>query len=321
MSASEVVDSLTIGVDVGGTKVWAGVVDAQGTLLADARRPTPSQEPAKVIETIADLVEELRIDHTVEAVGIGAAGFVDSARSRVRFAPNLAWRDEPLRDEAIERIGLPVVVENDANAMAWAEHRFGAGRGEDNLVCLTIGTGIGGGLVFDGRLLRGAFGIGAEIGHMCLVEGGHECGCGNRGCYEQYGSGRALVRTAREMAALSPTAAGRLLELAGGRIDAEAGPAITAAAHEGDPLAVKCFEQIGASIGRGLASLAAILDPGRFVLGGGVCEAGDLLLDPVRTEFLANLSGRRYRPEADIVLAELGSRAGIIGAADLSRDR
>jgi glucokinase len=321
MIPSEATGSLTIGVDVGGTKVWAGVVDAGGALLATARRPTPSQEPPRVIATIAELVGELAAGRTIEAVGIGAAGWIDRERSRVRFAPNLAWRDEPLRDLVSDRIGLPVVVENDANAAAWGEYRFGAGRGEENLVCLTVGTGVGGGLILDGALQRGTFGIGAEIGHMRIVDGGHECGCGNRGCYEQYGSGRALLRVAREMVALSPAAGSRLLELAGGTLDADAGPAITAAAREGDPLAVKCFEETGAWIGRGLASLAAILDPGRFVLAGGVCEAGELLLNPVRTEFLANLPGRRFRPEADVVLAELGPQAGIIGAADLARDR
>ncbi|MGB8652728.1 MAG: ROK family protein, partial [Mycobacteriales bacterium] len=183
---------LAIGVDVGGTKVAAGVVADDGTVLATTRRPTPSYSPDDVEHTIADVVTELRRDHDVEAVGLGAAGFIDVDRSTVLFAPNLAWRDEPLRDEVAKLIGLPVVVENDANAMAWGEYRFGAGRGHDHLVCVTVGTGIGGGIVLDGRLYRGRFGIGAEFGHVQVVPGGRRCGCGQRGCWEQYCSGRAL---------------------------------------------------------------------------------------------------------------------------------
>ncbi|WP_242605941.1 ROK family glucokinase [Frankia sp. Cppng1_Ct_nod] len=313
---------LVVGVDVGGTKVAAGVVDVTGAIVASVRRPTPTHEPAEVADTIDAAVAELRAavgPESVRAVGIGAAGWIDRERSHVLFAPNLAWRNEPLRDEVSARTGLPVVVENDANAMAWGEYRFGAGRGHDDLVCVTVGTGIGGGIVLGGRLYRGRFGIGGEIGHMQLVAGGHLCGCGNRGCFEQYGSGRALVRTARELVSTSPAAGRRLLESADGDVTRLTGPAITAAAQEGDPLAVKCFEEIGSWLGRGLASLAAILDPGRFVVGGGVAEADDLLLGPARAEFRNSLSGRAYRPEADIVVAELGPPAGIIGAADLAR--
>ena len=185
--------ALTIGVDVGGTKVAAGVVDESGTILVSTRRPTPSASPAHVEETIAALVTELRREHEVEAVGIGAAGFIDAERSTVLFAPNLAWRNEPLRDAVSKVIDLPVVVENDANAAAWAEYRFGAGQGEPDLVCVTVGTGIGGGIVLAGRLHRGRHGIGAELGHMQVVPDGRRCGCGQRGCWEQYCSGRALL--------------------------------------------------------------------------------------------------------------------------------
>ncbi|HUR13116.1 MAG TPA: ROK family glucokinase [Mycobacteriales bacterium] len=311
--------ALAIGVDVGGTKVAAGVVDEQGQVLAKTRRPTPSQSPDDVQRTIAELVAELRQDHDVEAVGIGAAGFVDVERATVLFAPNLAWRDEPLRDAVQELVDLPVVVENDANAMAWAEHRFGAGRGHDHLVCVTVGTGIGGGIVLDGRLYRGRWGAGAEVGHMQMVPDGRRCGCGQSGCWEQYCSGRALVREAREVADVWPGLGARLLELGGGFPEGITGPAVTQAAREGDPAALECVRIIGEALGQGLADLAAVLDPGAFVVGGGVADAGELLLGPARAVFGQRLTGGTHRPHAPVLLAELGNDAGLVGAADLAR--
>jgi glucokinase len=210
-------------------------------------------------------------------------------------------------------------VENDANAMAWGEARYGAGRGEKFLVCVTLGTGIGGGIVVDGALYRGRFGIGGEIGHFRVVPDGRRCGCGNRGCWEQYASGNALVAEARELARVSPALAGRLLELGNGRPDGINGPEITQAAREGDPAALECFRAIAAWTGQGLADLTAILDPAVFIIGGGLSDAGDLLLDPVRTAFHTALTGRGHRTFADVRIAELGSAAGIVGAADLAR--
>jgi glucokinase len=185
--------ALTAGVDVGGTKIAAGVVDESGKLLASTRRETPATDTGMVLEGIADAVRELRSTHEITAVGIGAAGFVDASRSTVLFAPNLAWRDEDLRTALTAQLGVPVVVENDANAAAWAESRFGAGRDHDDVAVITVGTGIGGGLVNSGRLVRGGYGVAAEIGHITMVPYGRRCGCGLQGCWEQYGSGRALV--------------------------------------------------------------------------------------------------------------------------------
>lgn len=310
---------LAIGVDVGGTKVAAGVVDESGAVLARTRRPTPSGSAKEVERTIGEVVAELRSGHDVEAVGIGAAGYVDAARSRVIFAPNLAWRDEPLRDEVAALVGLPVFVENDANAAAWAEHRFGAGRGERDLLCITAGTGIGGGLVLDGRLFRGAFGIGAEFGHLQLVPGGRRCGCGQRGCFEQYCSGRALLHAAREIADVQREWGARLLELGGGTPEGIESRHVTTAAQEGDPAALACFEEIGLALGEGLAILAAVLDPGLIVLGGGLAEAGDLLLGPATRVFTERLPGTGHRPQARLTLAAFGNEAGLIGAADLAR--
>lgn len=319
---------LAIGVDVGGTKILAGVVDDEGHLTSTTRRPTPSTDPEAVADTIAELVDELcsgrgdgenRPDGEVETVGIGAAGFVDRERSTLLFAPNLAWRNEPLRDKVAKRVDLPVVVENDANATAWGEFRFGAGRTRRELVCLTIGTGIGGGIVLGGALYRGSFGIGGEPGHIRVVPEGRRCGCGNRGCWEQYCSGRALVREAREIAAVDPRYGARLRELGGGVPEGIEGVHVTQAAEEGDAAALECFAVVGRWLGQGLADLAAVLDPGTFVIGGGVSDAGDLLLVPARESFAHRLTGHGHRPVADILVAELGSEAGLIGAADLSR--
>jgi glucokinase len=312
---------LTIGVDAGGTKVAAGVVDDRGAVLASSLRPTPSQDPRETETVIVDLFRELAASHEVEAVGVGAAGFVNAERSTVLFAPNLAWRDEPLRRSLEARCGLPVVIENDANAAAWAEVRFGAGRGERFVVIVTVGTGIGGGIVLDGRLLRGRFGIAAEIGHINIVPNGRRCGCGLEGCWEQYASGRALLQEARELANVSPAMASQLLELAGGQVDTMTGAMVTEAARAGDVVALRTFDVVGTWLGRGMAQLAAILDPGTFVIAGGVSTAGELILEPTQRSFLENLTARGHRPHATLRLAELGAEAGVVGAADLARDR
>jgi glucokinase len=310
---------LAIGIDVGGTKVAAGVVDEEGKVLASLRRPTPSASPDDVEHTVADLVAELRADHEVGAIGIGAAGFIDADRSTVLFAPNLAWRNEPLRDAVADLTGLPVVVENDANAAAWGEYRFGAGQGESHLVVVTVGTGIGGGMVLDGHLYRGRFGIGAEFGHMQVFPEGRRCGCGQKGCWEQYCSGRALLHEAREIADVQRDYGRRLLELGGGRPEGIEAREVTKAAQEGDPAALECFREVGHWLGQGLADLASLLDPSAFVVGGGVADSGELLLAPARTVYAERLTGTRYRPHADIRHAALGNQAGLVGAADLAR--
>jgi glucokinase len=312
---------LAIGVDIGGTKVAAGVVDDQGRVLDITRRPTPGNDVAKTEAVIAEVVDELSGRYEVSAVGIGAAGWIANDRATVLFSPHLAWRDEPLRDALAEAIGVPVVVENDANAAAWAEYRYGAARGARVAVMVTMGTGIGGGLVVSGVLYRGAYGIGCEYGHMSVVPDGRRCACGNRGCWEMYASGTALARDARELAAISPVGAHRLMALANGDPEQLTGPLVTQAAREGDPAAVEIYTAMGRWVGRGLANLAAVIDPTVFVIGGGVSEAGDLLLGPARQAFGESLTGRGFRPAADILLAELGPEAGLVGAADLARRR
>ncbi len=310
---------LTVGIDIGGTKIAGGVVDERGTVLATALRESPATDSGAIEQAVDELVEELRASHDIEAVGVGAAGFVDSARSVVMFAPNLAWRDEPLRADLERRIGLPVIVENDANAAAWGEFTFGAGEDAADSLLVTVGTGVGGGIVLNGELHRGTFGVAAEIGHMRVVPGGRLCGCGNRGCWEQYASGTALVRDTRGQARQGSLIARSLLDRAGGDVSAITGPLITEAAHDGDAFAREQLASLGRWLGEGIASLTAVLDPGVVIIGGGVSEAGDLLLEPVRAHFKANLTGRHYRPELEVRAALLGNRAGMLGAADLAR--
>ncbi len=312
---------LTIGVDVGGTKLLGGVVDDDGNVLNRIRKPTPAGTAVGIADAIAELIAEVRQSFDVSAVGIGVAGFVSENRSTVRFAPNLALVDTPLREEVAERVGLPVVVENDANAAAWGEYRFGAARGHSHVVLITLGTGVGGGFVFSGKLFRGGFGVGAEIGHVQIVPGaaGLLCGCGQTGCLEMYVSGRALGRQMREAVLADPAGGAELLEAAGGDIEKIEGPMITAAAAMGDTLALAVFRQLGTVLGQSFADIAASLDPTCFVVGGGVCLAGDILIEPARAAFVARLTGSGHRPLAEVRAAQLGNDAGLIGAADLAR--
>ncbi|GAA2832322.1 ROK family glucokinase [Kitasatospora sp. CM 4170] len=311
--------ALTIGVDVGGTKIAAGVVNEAGEILARTRVPTPA-DPQWAVDAIAQAVRELKEQYPdVVAAGIGAPGFVDRGRSTVIFAPNIDWEDEPLRTRIEELTGLDTVVENDANCAAWAEFRFGAAADHEDMVLITVGTGIGGGIVLDGRLHRGRFGVAGEIGHLNMIPDGLPCGCGGRGCWEQYGSGRALRRYGRENAAADPIRGSRMLELNDGVAETIRGIHITQAAEEGDPLALECYAELADWLGRGMADLAALFDPGVFVLGGGVSDSGRLLLDPVAKAFEHYLTGGVHRPRAEVVLASMGSAAGIAGAADLAR--
>jgi glucokinase len=310
---------LTVGVDVGGTKIAAGVVDEQGTIVATSRRESPAMDSEAVEATIAELVLDLTKEHAIEAVGVGAAGFVDVRRATVLFAPNIAWRDEPLKAELERLTDLPVVVENDANAAAWGEFAFGGGKDVDDFLLVTVGTGVGGGIVLDGQLHRGAFGVAAEIGHLRVVPNGRPCGCGNLGCWEQYASGSALVRDAQERVAAGGDDVAGLLKRAGGRVEDLTGPIVTEAAQAGDTVAIELLAEVGRWLGEGIASLTAVLDPAVVAIGGGVSEAGDLLLEPIRRHFRANLTARAYRPELEIRRAELGNKAGLIGAADLAR--
>ena len=313
--------SYTVGVDVGGTKIAAGLVDEHGKVVARERTESPAKHPKQIVLTIGELVRRLSGTERIEAVGVSAAGFVDKARAMVVFAPNLAWRDEPLKRLLEEELELPVVVENDANAAAWGEFTFGAGEDVEDLLMLTIGTGVGGGLVIDGDLVRGGFGMGGEVGHITMVPGGVRCGCGNLGCLESYGSGSALVRVSRELAGTHPDSAKGLVARAGGDPARITGPLVTAAAQDGDPFAIARLAELGDWLGQGVATLTAVLDPNVVVIGGGVSEAGELLLDPIRDSFERHVTGRGHRPILEVRQAELGNAGGLIGVADLARHR
>jgi glucokinase len=308
---------LTIGVDIGGTKIAAGLVDSEGTIHAQTTRPTPATDPEAIENVVADVVAELTGSETVLAVGVAAAGFIDASQSVVYYAPNLAWRNEPIRERIQDRIGLPTTVENDANAAGWAEYRFGAGRFSSHMTMLTIGTGVGGAIIVDDRLFRGGFGVGAEIGHLRVVPDGLPCGCGARGCIEQYGSGRALLRFAAE-ASHDPVVGSALAAVrrADGTIDPGDARALLAAQ---DPGALSALATLGDWLGQACASLHAILDPQVFVIGGGVSVAGEHLLAPIREAFRRNVSARGFRPEPEFRIAELTNDAGLVGAADLAR--
>ncbi len=313
--------SHTVGVDVGGTKISAGLVDEHGHVVARDRRESPATDPAEIVKTIGELVRSLVGSHDVEAVGVCAAGFVDKQRATVVFAPNLAWRDEPLKERLQQELDLPVVVENDANAAAWGEFTFGAGEDVENLLLLTIGTGVGGGVVLDGELVRGGFGFGGEVGHIQMVPGGVLCGCGNLGCLESYGSGNALVRMTRGHAVESPDAAQDLLDRVGGDPSRISGPLITESAQAGNRFAIDRLAELGEWIGQGVATLTAMLDPNVVVIGGGVSEAGDLLLDPIRSSFANHVTARGHRPLLEVRQARLGNSGGVVGVADLARRR
>ncbi|MFT4188450.1 MAG: ROK family protein [Aeromicrobium sp.] len=288
-----------VGVDVGGTKIAVGVVDTEGRVQGRARGATPPA--AEIPAAVAALVAEAAQGEPVAAVGIGAAGFVASDRRTVLTASNIGWSDAPVAAQVEELVGAPVVVENDANAAAWGEYRFGAGAGSRHVLMVTVGTGVGGGVVLDGQLRRGAHGVAAEVGHVRFERDGLLCGCGQRGCLEQYASGTALVRRAREA----------------GLVDLD-GPEITRRALVGDRTARRVLADLGADLGEGLASLVAVLDPDVVVVGGGVAAAGDHLLDAVRLSLARHLTGGEERPGPVVRAALLGNDAGLVGAADLA---
>jgi glucokinase len=312
--------SLTVGVDVGGTKVLGGVVDASGKVLATSRRDTPREGGSELTKTIAEVALELMQSHSVSAVGVSAAGFVSSDRKTMLATPNIAdWNGVQLDLELTKLIGLPVVIENDANAAAWGEAKFGAGRNQAHMMMLTIGTGVGGGIVVNNQLYRGAFGIAAEFGHLRVVPEGHLCGCGARGCFEQYASGSALRRHAREAISASPDLARNLLARGDGTIDGLTGQAITEAARDGDAVALAAFQTTAQYLGAGIASLAVLLDPSCVVIGGGVIDAGEILLAPTREAMKRYMPFAGKHPYPEIVAAELGNEAGLVGVADLAR--
>jgi glucokinase len=320
-SADEAAQLPALGIDIGGTKVAGGVVAPDGSILDTARRATPGKSVSATEDAIAAVVDELAERHggPLVGVGVGAAGWFDRTGDTVLFSPHLAWRNQALRKDLGARLRRPLWVGNDADAAAWAEYRYGAARGSILMLMITLGTGIGGGMVIDGRLQRGAHGVVGEWGHMRVVPDGRLCPCGNRGCWEQYASGNALGHTAREVALKSPAAAAHLLDRVGGDVQRITGEVVARAAADGDPLAGELLAEVGTWLGQGIADLAAVLDPEVVVIGGGVSVLGETVLGPARERLERALPGRGFRPGPRVVAAELGAQAGLVGAADLVR--
>jgi glucokinase len=313
--------ALTIGIDIGGTKVLGGVVDDSGKILATHREATPKAGGAALTQTIADVAKVLLNDHPATAIGVSAAGFVSSDRETMLATPNISgWNGVNLKEAIGKLVDLPIVIENDANSAAWGEAQHGAGVGEDQMMMITVGTGIGGGAVIAGKLHRGAYGVAAEFGHLRVVPEGHLCGCGSRGCFEQYASGNALMRHVREAISASPDAAHNLLARGDGTVAGLAGHHITEAAREGDPIAIAGFTTTAQWLGAGIASLSVLFDPACVVIGGGVIDAGEILLAPTRAALERYMPFSGKHPSPRIVAATLGNDAGLVGAASLARN-
>jgi glucokinase len=315
-----VVERGVIGVDLGGTKLLAGAVDADLAVHHRTNRPVLGLDQDGLVQMVADAVEEVRtaVGGEIEAVGFGIPCTFDSRTGMAIQAVNLPLHDIAFHEVMAERLGLPVVVDNDANCAALAEARLGAGAGCTDLVLLTLGTGIGGGLVLAGEVYRGWIGGGAELGHMGVEMDGPPCqgGCPNRGCLESVASGTALVREASLAVARRPdTALGNALE-AGRELT---GPLITELARDGDPVARDAIALIGHRLGVGIVSLVNIFNPEFVVVGGGVIAAGDLLLDPAR-EVVRERALTPNRDVVRIVPAAFGAEAGMIGAALTARE-
>jgi glucokinase len=308
---------MAIGLDVGGTKIGGAAVTASGKVVDREQVPTPGSDRVRTGEAMLEVVAALRRRNpAASAVGVGAAGLVEWPEGRIRFAPHNAYPQGSLRRLVSERTGLPTIIDNDANVAAWAEARHGAGRGSDHVILLTVGTGVGAGFVLDGRVYRGATGIGAEFGHITVDPyGGARCTCGNDGCLEAVASGTALGRYGREAAAAEPD--GLLATLAGGP-DLVTGLVVFDAARQGDATAISLFERLGSWLGIGIAVAVTTFDPQVVVVGGGLVHAWDLLAGPARASMERFVFGRRFRTLPEVVPAELGSDAGVVGAATLA---
>ncbi len=306
-----------LAVDIGGTKILAAVFSGDGELLDSDRCPTQAEEGIVVaVERLAELAETLLARHGISGVGaagIAAAGAIDTGRGLITVSPNLpGWRDVPLAAMLEERLGVPALLVNDASAAALGEHRYGAARGANDVVLLTLGTGIGGGIIIGGELYLGVSGAAAEIGHMVIDVNGPDCPCGSRGCLEQLASGTAIAREARRRLAAGEKSV--LLEMSGGDTNAVTAALTAAAARKGDTLAGEVFARAATYLGIGLANLINIFNPDVIVLGGGMAAEADLIIEPARRVALEKafpLPAGAVR----IVAAELGNEAGVYGAA------
>ncbi|CAB4553247.1 MAG: ROK family protein [Actinobacteria bacterium] len=309
-----------IGIDIGGTKIAGALVDDAGNILQEIKIPSPIDDSDQMIRAIGSVISELEQGEQVIGVGVAAAGFMSVDREIMYHSPNIsAWRNEPLKKRIASQTKLPVMLENDANAAGWAEFRFGAGAGRRGMVMLTIGTGVGGAIISDGVLLKGGFGIGGELGHVVLVPGGRDCGCGQKGCVESYCSGTALLKSARELAQSSEPKAKRLQELMN-ETGELSGEQVYQAILENDLGATELLAELGHYLGTAIGTIyVPVLDPELVVIGGGVSAVGEKLLDPIQAAFEKSMPAKGYRPVLEIVKAKFLNQAGLIGAADLAR--
>jgi len=307
-----------VGIDLGGTQVRAVVATADGTILARVSTPTAPQEgQSAVVERIVDAAKSViraAGNGTPRGVGVGSAGAIDPVSGMVLSAPNLLWTDVPLRALLEERLGLPVVVGNDANAAALAEHRFGAGQGVSDLIYLTISTGIGAGIISGGRLLLGQRGLAGEVGHMSIDPQGPLCLCGNRGCLEALASGPAIAAAA--LARIAQGEPSCILTLAQGDPTQVTAQVVARAAAEGDALAGDLIRRVAHSIGVGLVNLIHILAPEIILIGGGVAQVGSPLLSAIRAVVSERAMGC-FVDRLRIELAPLGNDVGVLGAVAL----
>lgn len=309
-----------IGIDIGGTKIFGGVVDSTGVIIDTERRDTPAEGGIATVERIAEVARTLASRHTVSSVGVSLAGFISKDRKRMETNPNIAnMKGLAIHDELERATGLDIHLENDANCAAWGEYRFGAGKNSNPMMMITVGTGIGGGLIIDGKLLIGAFGTAGEMGHVPVIPNGEICGCGMRGCLERYASGNALRRYVRNAIEGAPALGSKILSLGDGTISGIEGPQITKAAQEGDPIALAAFNEIGEWLGYAISGFVSVIDPECVVIGGGVIEAGELLIEPIRDSVKKHSPMRTSHEMPKILAAELGNAAGIVGVADLAR--
>jgi glucokinase len=304
-----------VGIDIGGTKIAAIRISDDGEIRARTLIPTPATDQNAALPAI-EAAGNAVLDDGVVAIGVGMAGLIDVRSGVLLSAPNLAWRNLPVSQGLGARFGMPVTVDNDATAAAWGESRLGASRGYDDSLFVGVGTGIGGGIVAGGRLLRGAHGHAGEIGHIIVDPDGPPCGCGNRGCWEQVASGLAIARAGGRAVAEEPGS--MIARLAGGDPRRATGELVTEAARQGDTAAIAILTTVARRLGEGVAGLVNVLDPEVVVIGGGVGEAGDLLLGPLRDAYLTAVEGADVRPDVSIVEARLGNDAGAIGAALLA---
>jgi glucokinase len=306
-----------IGVDVGGTGTKAGLVTDSGEILLRVDRPTDASAGTKgIIEVVEDLLQRTSDTQAPGAVGVGAAGFIDATTGSVTFAPNLSYDDPYIADAIRTRTGLPVIVDNDANAAVWGERAFGVARGLDHVVLLTLGTGIGGGFITNGKLLRGSTGAGAEFGHTVVDPKGPKCPCGLRGCIEQFSSGGAIGRAARSGVQENPKST--IVAIAGS-VEAITAKHVAQAAREYDELALAIMREAGSWLGIGLSNIANLFDPQAIVLGGGVSKAGEIFLGVARDRLATMTAAQRRRPMR-LDVTGLGSDAAILGAAALAFD-